>query len=77
MSTAAAGLKIKDHGCALKFYDWDEKINSAYSGGFSCNICRKNYGKTISNFHCTKCSYDICEKCLYNEVSKDLNQLKK
>jgi hypothetical protein len=71
---ASQGIKIDNHSCNLLYCAWDEKSNSAYSGGFCCNICRKSYGKTISNLHCKKCEYDICEKCLFVEVNKDIEK---
>lgn len=74
--TAASGMKINDHQHPIKFYAWDEKGNSAYSGGFSCNICRVTYNKNIQNFHCTLCQYDICDKCLFNQIDMEIKKLK-
>lgn len=70
--SANQGVIISDHTHPLKYVSYNEKSNSAYSGGFICNICRKNYGSSVKNFHCSSCEYDICDKCLYTEVDKDV-----
>ncbi|MFO0515371.1 MAG: DC1 domain-containing protein [bacterium] len=76
-SLAAEGLFVSDHQHGLKVFHYTEKLNSGYSGGFSCNICRKTYGREIINFHCNACEYDLCDKCLFNQVDSDIAKLKK
>ena len=29
-----------------------------------CNLCQKNFDESDSTFYCTKCDYNVCEKCL-------------
>jgi len=31
--------------------------------GWTCDICGQGFESSISSFHCTKCQFDICDKC--------------
>lgn len=72
VSPASLGVKSKHHEHHLKFVPWQEKGNSAYSGGWICNVCRKNYGSNVENFNCSQCQYDLCDDCIYNENKGNL-----
>ena len=74
--SALEGMKLSAHEHSLKVYKYTEKLNSAYSGGFSCNICRKTYNNKFVNYHCTLCEYDLCDKCLYAEIDRELKSKK-
>ena len=63
------------HNHPIKIAKWDEKSNSAYSGGFSCNMCRTSSGQSILCYYCAECSYDCCEKCFNNENDKQIEAL--
>ena len=76
-SDANKGYILSLHNHPLKAYKWDEKLNSAYSGGFYCNVCSTSYPKTVINFHCTDCEYDLCDKCLYNAVDSEIKKQEK
>lgn len=41
---------------------------SPYNGTYSCDVCRKNGGLTMSSsaFHCAPCTMDICYECSNN-----------
>lgn len=75
MNNPSYGIKIPNHSCYLKYLSYNEKTNPGYSGGFSCNMCRKTYKKEIDCFHCSKCEYDICDKCLYEEIDNQLKNI--
>jgi hypothetical protein len=56
-------VKTKYHEHTLVMTSYKNKGHPGYYGGWICNICRKNYGPTISNLYCKTCQFDLCDDC--------------
>ena len=52
------------HEHSLKMTSWNNKNLKAYINGWICNICRNKFNKTVDNFYCRVCNFDLCELCV-------------
>ena len=50
------GIKIDNHNHRL--------ILMITNKCWICNLCHKNFDESDPTFYCTKCDYNVCEKCL-------------
>ena len=54
--------KISNHKHELVFND---NLMKGYGlNGWICDICRKNFPYTVSNFFCALCGFDACDVCI-------------
>lgn len=74
LATGASFYKLGDkvhcgtHNTPLPRFTIANYNFSPYNGTYSCDVCRKNGGMTLSSsaFHCATCTMDICYECSNN-----------
>ena len=50
------GIKINAHNHKL--------VYMVTQRNWTCKLCQKSYNKFCPTYYCSKCNYDVCEKCM-------------
>ncbi len=57
------GIKINAHNHKLVYMVTKRK--------WTCKLCQKSYDKYNPTYYCSKCNYDVCEKCMKKKDNFD------
>ena len=55
--------RSKFHNHILVYSNYKMKDPPYSEGGYYCDHCKEEFAKSVNNFHCKPCHYDLCLRC--------------
>ena len=55
--------RSKLHEHILVYSNYQMKDTPYSFGTYSCDRCKEEFNKTVNNFHCKPCHFDLCNRC--------------